>query len=94
MVEVAAVQGQANANLAVGYGFTGILVSFIARHNPLGDHPGRDPARRHQRQRRPAPAPARPARRLRAGAQGIIFVIVLASETLYGRFRIFRRGAR
>ncbi len=35
MVEVAAVQGRANANLAVGYGFTGILVSFLARHNPL-----------------------------------------------------------
>jgi general nucleoside transport system permease protein len=35
MVEVAAVQGRANANLAAGYGFTGILVSFLARHNPL-----------------------------------------------------------
>src|SRR5215470_1526183 len=35
MVEVAAVQGRTNANLAVGYGFTGILISFLARHNPL-----------------------------------------------------------
>src|SRR5260370_14984853 len=35
MVEVAAVQGRANANLAVGYGFTRILVSFLARHTPL-----------------------------------------------------------
>src|SRR5882724_2957322 len=33
--EVAAIQGRANASLAAGYGFTGILVSFIARHNPL-----------------------------------------------------------
>jgi len=26
--------------------------------------------------------------------QGMIFVSVLASETLYGRFRIFRAGVR
>ena len=70
MVEVAAVQGRTNANLAAGYGFTGILVAFLARQNPLAIIPGRDPARRHQRQRRPAAAPARPARRLGAGAAG------------------------
>ena len=35
-LEVAAVHKQANASLIVGYGFTGILVSFIARHHPLG----------------------------------------------------------
>ena len=35
MVEVAAVQGRANASLAAGYGFTGILVAFLARQNPL-----------------------------------------------------------
>ena len=33
--EVAAIQGQANASLVAGYGFTGILVAFLARHNPL-----------------------------------------------------------
>ena len=33
--EVAAIQGRANASLAAGYGFTGILVSFLARHDPL-----------------------------------------------------------
>src|SRR6202030_2526627 len=33
--EVAAIQGRANASLAAGYGFTGILVSFLARHNPV-----------------------------------------------------------
>src|SRR5581483_11309782 len=33
--EVAAIHGRANASLAAGYGFTGILVSFLARHNPL-----------------------------------------------------------
>jgi ABC-type uncharacterized transport system permease subunit len=35
MVEVATVQGRTNANLAAGYGFTGILVAFLARQNPL-----------------------------------------------------------
>ena len=35
MVEVAAVQGSANANIAAGYGFTGILVAFLARQHPL-----------------------------------------------------------
>jgi simple sugar transport system permease protein len=36
MVEVAAVQGAANESLNVGYGYGGILVAFAARHNPLG----------------------------------------------------------
>ena len=35
MVEVAAVHGSANASLMAGYGYAGILVAFIARHNPL-----------------------------------------------------------
>src|SRR5882724_8810100 len=33
--EVTAIQGRANASLVAGYGFTGILVSFRARHHPL-----------------------------------------------------------
>ena len=36
MVEVAAVHGRANASLVAGYGYTGILVAFVARQNPLG----------------------------------------------------------
>ncbi|WP_017304109.1 ABC transporter permease [Spirulina subsalsa] len=35
MVEVAAVHGRANQSLNVGYGYGGILVAFVARHNPL-----------------------------------------------------------
>jgi general nucleoside transport system permease protein len=34
-VEVAAIQGTANASLVTGYGYTGVLVAFIARGNPL-----------------------------------------------------------
>ena len=35
MFEVAAIQGNANASLAAGYGYTGILIAFLARQNPL-----------------------------------------------------------
>ncbi|MDB5801849.1 MAG: inner-rane translocator [Rhodocyclales bacterium] len=34
-VEVAAVHGAANASLISGYGNAGILIAFMARHNPL-----------------------------------------------------------
>ena len=44
MIEVAAVHGSANASLVAGYGYTGILVAFLARHNPLAIMPGRHPA--------------------------------------------------
>jgi general nucleoside transport system permease protein len=89
MVEVAAVQGRANANLAVGYGFTGILVSFLARHNPLAIIPvaillGGIGASGGLLQRRLGLPDASVL-----VLQGIIFVTVLASESLYGRFRLF-----
>lgn len=35
MFEVAAVHGSANASLAAGYGYTGILIAFLARHNGI-----------------------------------------------------------
>jgi simple sugar transport system permease protein len=35
VVEVAAIHGKANASLTAGYGYTGILVAFLARHNAL-----------------------------------------------------------
>ncbi len=70
MVEVAAVHGSANASLIAGYGYTGILVSFIARHNPIADHAGGRAGRRHRSQRRLAAAAPRSARRHGAGAAG------------------------
>jgi simple sugar transport system permease protein len=92
MFEVAAVQGRANANLAAGYGFTGILVSFLARHNPLAIIPvavllGGINASGGLLQRRLGLPDASVL-----VLQGMIFISVLASETLYGRFAIFRRG--
>ena len=88
MVEVAAVQGQANANLAVGYGFTGILVSFLARHNPLAIVPvailfGGIGASGGLLQRRLGLPDASVL-----VLQGTIFIAVLASESLYGRLRL------
>jgi ABC-type uncharacterized transport system permease subunit len=90
MVEVAAVQGAASATLAAGYGFTGILVAFLARQNPLAIIPvaflfGGIGASGGLLQRR-LDMPDASVLVL----QGIIFVVILASETLFGRFRIFR----
>ncbi len=33
-IQVAAVEGSANASLIAGYGYAGILIAFLARHNP------------------------------------------------------------
>ena len=90
--EVAAVQGRANASLAAGYGFTGILVSFLARHNPIAIVPvaillGGLGAAGGIVQRRMGLPDATVLL-----LQGLIFVVLLASETLYGRFPLFRAG--
>lgn len=90
MVEVAAVQGRANASLNANYGYSGILVAFIARHNPLAA----------------AVVAILLGGILAAGGilqrvhqlpdatvlvfQGLVFLAVLYSESLYGRFPIFK----
>jgi len=89
MVEVAAVHRQANASMIAGYGFTGILVSFIARHQPLAIIPaailfGGLSASSGVLQRR-MQLPDASVQVL----MGTIFVMILLCETLYGRFRIF-----
>jgi ABC-type uncharacterized transport system permease subunit len=91
--EVAAIQGRANASLAAGYGFTGILVSFLARHNPLVIPPvailfGGLVAAGGLIQRRMG-LPDATVQVL----EGLIFVVLLTSETLYGRFSIFKAHA-
>ncbi len=87
--EVAAVHGKANASLAAGYGFTGILVAFLARHNPLAIIPvailfGGIAAAGGIIQRRMGLPDASVLL-----LQGMTFLVLLASETLYGRFRFF-----
>lgn len=91
--EVAAIQGQANASLVAGYGFTGILVSFLARHNPLVIVPvailfGAIEASGGLIQRR-MDLPDATVLVL----EGMIFVLLLTSDTLRGRFAIFKSDA-
>lgn len=81
-VEVAAVHTSANAALIAGYGYTGILVSFIARHHPLAVIPvailfGGFGAAGSLLQRR-LDLPDASVLVL----QGIAFVLILASEAL------------
>ena len=87
--EVAAIHGKANASLRAGYGFTGILVAFLARQNPLTIIPvaflfGGIAAAGGLIQRR-MDMPDATVLLL----QGLVFVVLLASETLYGRLRVF-----
>lgn len=87
--EVAAVHGSANASLASGYGFTGILIAFLARHNPLAILPvavllaGLEASSGLVQRRMDLPDATTLV------LQGFVFVAILLSETLYGRFRIF-----
>jgi simple sugar transport system permease protein len=93
MAEVAAVHGRANASLVTGYGYTGILVSFMARHEPLAIIPvallfGGIGASSGLLQRVDNLPDAT------VGVlEGILFVVILASETLSGRFAFFRPRA-
>ncbi|ARQ59773.1 UNVERIFIED_ORG: simple sugar transport system permease protein [Rhizobium etli] len=89
MIEVAAVQGSANASLAAGYGYTGILVAFLARHNPLAIVPvaillGGIDASGGLIQRRMGLPDATVL-----VLQGMLFLVILFCETFYGRFKVF-----
>ena len=81
-VEVAAVHTNANASLIAGYGYAGILVSFIARHHPVAVIPvailfGGFGAAGSLLQRRLGLPDASVLL-----LQGIAFVLILASEAL------------
>jgi simple sugar transport system permease protein len=91
MIEVAAVHGKANASLAAGYGYTGILVAFLARHRPLSILPvalvlGGISASGGLLQRSCGLPDATVS-----VLQGILFVVVLASETYRGKVDWFSR---
>jgi ABC-type uncharacterized transport system permease subunit len=92
-VEVAAVQCQANASLFARPGLTiglmAVLVSFIARHNPLGVILAAvmvggvvESSSMLQRRLRVPDASAQVL-------MGILIVMIILSETFYGRFRMF-----
>jgi len=92
MVEVAAVHGKANASLVAGYGYAGILVAFLARQNSLAIVPvalllGGINASGGLLQRTFG-LPDAAVNVL----QGILFVVLLASETYQGKIRLFPRA--
>ncbi len=90
MVEVAAVHGRANESLNANYGYSGILVAFIARHNPLAA----------------TLVAVLVGGILTSGGilqrvhdfpdatvlvfQGLVFLVIMYSESLYGRLTIFK----
>jgi general nucleoside transport system permease protein len=84
-VEVAAIHGNANASLVTGYGYTGVLVAFIARANPFAVIPvalllGGIGASGGLLQR-VFELPDATVNVL----QGVIFISILFSDSLYGR---------
>jgi simple sugar transport system permease protein len=87
--EVTAVHGSANASLASGYGFTGILIAFLARHNPLAIIPvaillaGFEASSGLIQRRMDLPDATTLV------LQGFVFVAILMSDTLYGRLKMF-----
>jgi simple sugar transport system permease protein len=89
-IEVAAVHGRANASLIAGYGYAGILIAFLARHNPIAIMAmavllGGISAAGGLLQRRLGLPDATVL-----VLQGFVLVAILASETLYGRIRWFQ----
>jgi ABC-type uncharacterized transport system permease subunit len=89
-IEVAAVHTNANASLIAGLGYTGILVSFVARHNPWMVIPvavlfGGFGAAGSLLQRR-MDVPDASVMVL----QGFAFLLILASEALRGKLFTFR----
>ncbi len=90
MVEVAAVQKRANESLNANYGYGGVLVAFVAKHNPLAAvlvavllggilASGGILQRSHN-------LPDATVLLF----QGIVFLCVLYSDSLYGRFAFFQ----
>ena len=89
-MEVIAVHGFASDSLVVGFGYAGILIAFLARQNPLAVILvaillGGIQASGGLLQRRFDLPDA-----TTTVLQGMLFVVVLASNTLYGRFRFFQ----
>lgn len=84
-IEVAAVHTNANASLIAGLGYTGILVSFVARHNPFAVIPvailfgGFGSAGSLLQRRLDLPDASVLV------LQGFAFVLILASAALRGR---------
>ncbi len=89
LFEVTAIHGSANGSLAAGYGYTGILVAFLARHNPLVIIPvaillaGFEASSGLIQRRMGLPDATVLV------LQGFVFIAILMSESLYGRLKPF-----
>lgn len=89
LFEVTAVLGSANASLVSGYGYTGILVAFLARHNPLVIIPvaillaGFEASSGLIQRRMDLPDATILV------LQGFVFIAILMSDALYGRLKVF-----
>jgi general nucleoside transport system permease protein len=90
MIEVAAVHGRANESLAAGYGYAGILVAFVARYRGLpiilvatllGGILASGGILQRQFKLPDATILV---------FQGLVFLVILFSESLYGRFNFFK----
>jgi len=89
-MEIMAVHGFASESLVVGFGYAGILIAFLARQNPaaiivVAILVGGISASGGLLQRR-FDLPDATA----AVLQGLLFVMVLASNTAYGRFKFLQ----
>jgi len=87
--EVTAIHGAANASLAAGFGYTGILIAFLARHNPLVIIPvafllaGIEASSGLIQRRMELPDATVLV------LQGFVFMAILMSDGLYGRLKPF-----
>jgi simple sugar transport system permease protein len=90
MVEVAAIHGRANESLAAGYGYAGILVAFVARHRGLpillvatllGGILASGGILQREFKLPDATVLV---------FQGLIFIVILLSDSFYGKFKIFK----
>ena len=87
VIEMAVADGKANASLNAGLGFSGILVAFVARQNPLAIIPvailfgGINASGGLMQRRHDLPDATVDV------FTGILFILVLASETFVGRIK-------
>lgn len=90
MVEIAAVHGRANESLAAGYGYAGILVAFVARHRGLpiivvatllGGILASGGILQRQFKLPDSTILV---------FQGLVFLVILFSDSLYGKFKLFK----
>ncbi len=87
--EVAAVHGSANASLNAGFGYTGILIGFMAQHHPLAIIPttillaGFEASSGLIQRRMDLPDATILV------MQGFVFISILVSESVYGRLKMF-----